>query len=188
MEMKTVSGKVIKELVRDFEGTVAQGKDAKDIYDEILTMVAKMEKEILKHDAMEKKLCDIRLLQYKIDILKNAKRVFASINLEECLKDANDFQNLLPTLLKAIQINELPVNVVCDGIEYTYDGAYYLFESAYYGEITVYLGDGEERYYFVDKRYDIDDDIARLEGELAKAMSELDSCKTTIWNSCSQML
>lgn len=188
MEMKTVRGKVIKELVRDFEGTVAQGKDAKDIYNEILAMVAKMENEILKYDEMEEKLGDIRVLQHKVDVLKKAKRVFADIHLEKCLQFADDFQNLLPTLLKAIKENELPVNVVCDGIEYTYDGNYYLCEIAYYGEVIVYLGDYEERYYFVDKRYDIDDDIERLERELAEAMSELDSRKTTIWNSCSQML
>ena len=45
MEMKTVRGKVIKELVRDFEGTVAQDNyiKAKPIYEEILAKVAEME-------------------------------------------------------------------------------------------------------------------------------------------------
>lgn len=46
--MNTVRGKVIKELVRDLIGTVAEGHDATDIYEAILEHVKEMETETTK--------------------------------------------------------------------------------------------------------------------------------------------
>lgn len=185
MEMKTARGKIIKELVRDFEGTVAQDNyvKAKSIYEEILIKVAEMENEILKYNAMEEQMGYIREVQYCIDTLRKVKRYFADIHLEECLQSNDDFNNLLPTLLRTIKENELPVNVICYGIEYTYNGEYYLLnDTAYYGEVVVYLGgDFGERYYFTERRYDIDDDIERLEDKLNEKVWFLNKMRNEVY-------
>lgn len=186
MEMKTVRGKIIKELLRDFEGTLSQGEDAREIYDEILSMVSRMEEEIAemeekfyleqaKEDKLVKieyKLAKIKNIDSNIALLKRINRLFNKINLASYMT-TEKFDIILPALLRTIRENELPVNVYYNGINFNHDGNFASVDPGYHGScatITVILDDHTYFYYHTDCKYDIGDDIVSLERELSWAI------------------
>lgn len=179
MEMKTVRGKIIKELLRDFEGTLSQGNDAKEIYDEILSMVSRIEEELAEMEekfyleqAKEDKLTKIKNIDSNIALLKRINGLFNKINLASYMS-TEKFDIILPSLLKTIRENELPVNVYYNGINFNHDGNFASVDPRYHGScatITVILDEHTYFYYHTDCKYDIEDDIVRLEKELSWAI------------------
>ena len=179
MEMKTVRGKIIKELLRDFEGTLSQGNDAKEIYDEILSMVSRMEEEIAEMEeefyleqAKEDKLAKIKNIDSNIALLKRISGLFDKINLVSYMT-TEKFDIILPVLLRTIRENELSVNVYYNGINFNHDGNFVSVDPRYHGScatITVILDEHTYFYYHTDCKYDIGDDIVRLEKELSWAI------------------